>query len=194
MATFLDVSLFGFFSTIFTFILVWVVVYGIMEYRKILGEGKQGLHGLVALAVAVLVLASKFAINFVNFVTPWFLILALVVFFIIFVFRVFGVEMGDITQAGKNAHMWIIVFAIIILLFGFGAVFGQETLQKGTGENQTISNGDDGDGTDNGEESTDTGSYTENVYNTLFHPKVLGLVFLLAIGVIALVFLTTKDK
>jgi len=158
---------------------------------KAFGEGKQGLNGLVALSVAVLVLASKFAMQFVNFVVPWFLILAVVVFLIIFIFRIFGIGPESIQAAGKQATFWVITLAIIILLFGFGSVFGQTTLEGGTGSNSTTdSNVDDGDDGDAG--PTDTGSYTKNLYNTLFHPKVLGLLLMFFIGVIALVFLTGK--
>jgi len=205
MATFLDLSLFSFFGSVFTFILVWIIVYALLEKTKAFGEDKKGLNGIVAISIAVLVLASKFALGFVNFVVPWFLILVVVVFLILFVFRVFGVSEESFISAGKGkARMWVITIAVIILLFGLGSVFGQTALEKGTGTTSNT-NGDSsnvdsgnsvGDSSDSAVtlegESTDTPSFTTNLYNTLFHPKVLGLLFLLVVGILALVFLTER--
>ncbi|RJQ17241.1 hypothetical protein C4573_04280 [Candidatus Woesearchaeota archaeon] len=188
MASLLDLSLVSFFGSAFTFILIWVIVYALLEKTKALGADKKGLNGIIALAVAVLVLASKFALKFVNFIVPWFLIMALVIFLIIFVFKVFGIGDSSIMAAGTESRMWIITISVIILLFGFGAVFGQSALQQQGDTNTTQE-----DATVNEENpDTNTGNFNKNLYNTLFHPKVLGLIFLLIIGILALVFLTSK--
>ncbi len=198
MATLLDLSLFSFFGSVFTFILVWIIVYALLEKTKAFGAEKKGLNGMVAVSVAVLVLASKFALGFVNFIVPWFLILVVVVFLIIFVFRVFGAEDSSIMGAIPKARMWVITISVIILLFGFGSVFGQSALEQGLGNSTSTNNNGNSDvSTDNSVDvnegqSTDTGSFTTNLYNTLFHPKVLGLLFLLIVGILALVFLTER--
>lgn len=199
MARFLDLELFSFFGSVFTFILVWIIVFALLEKTKALGDEKKGLNGLVAIAVAVLVLASKFALGFINFIVPWFLILVVVVFLIIFVFRVFGIPDSEFIASGKKAKMWIITIAVIILLFGLGNVFGQSALEKGetsTTDSGTTSSGGSTESSDNDNgvsaESTDTGNFTKNLYNTLFHPKVLGFLFLLIIGILALLFLTER--
>lgn len=191
----MDLGLLSFFGSLFTFILVWIIVYALLEHTKALGEGKKGLNGLIGIAVAVLVLASKYALSFINFIVPWFLILAVAVFLIIFVFRIFGIGTESIIAGGKSATMWVIFFSVIILLFGFGSVFGQITLNKGDEGNQSTSTGDDTSADGSGDLDTgpvDTEDYTKNVYNTLFHPKILGLALIFLIGVIALVFLTSK--
>jgi hypothetical protein len=187
MATFLDVGLLSAFGTIFTFILVWIIVYGLLEYTKVFGDKKQGINGLVAFSSAMLVLASQYALKFVNFVVPWFMILAIAIFLILFVFRVFGIKEDSFVFAGKEARMWIIVLSIVILMFGFGSVFGQTTLNRGASTNNTIENGSTAV-----TNATNTGSFSANLYNTLFHPKVLGLLLIFIIGILALVFLTSK--
>ena len=54
MATFLDITGLQQFSTIFVFIFVWLVVYAILTYSKILGENKA-IHVIIGLVIALLV-------------------------------------------------------------------------------------------------------------------------------------------
>lgn len=198
MATFLDLGLVSTFGSIFIFLLVWVVVYGILGYVKVFGEGKNqtNLNAIIALASAALVLLSKNVLAFVSFVVPWYLVLAIVMFMIIFVFRVFGVGDKTVLSAVPDAKMWIIFLSIIILLFGFGAAFGQSSLNKGSTDDPDFGSGTvteaDNPSVNPDTERTDTSSFSTNVYNTLFHPKVLGLIMLLLVGILALVFLTSN--
>ena len=55
MATFLDIGLAQHFSVVFTILLVFVIVFAVLEKSKILG-GNKGLHSLIALSLAMLML------------------------------------------------------------------------------------------------------------------------------------------
>ena len=61
MATFLDIGLIENFGVIFVILLVFLILFGLLEYMKAFGEGRRGLHALIALVVALLFLVSKVA-------------------------------------------------------------------------------------------------------------------------------------
>ncbi len=194
MATFLDISILGNFISIFTFLLVFVIVYGMLELFKMFGDGHRGLHAIIALAVAFIVIFSKGVVAVIQTFTPWFVILILVIFFILFAVRMFGATDKDIRDeltSGTTITTWIIIFTVVILLFSLGAGFGQDSLTQGPGGKVTQSNttinatGDPG--------STATTNFNQNLYNTLFHPKVLGLILIMLLAIIAMLFLTGTD-
>jgi len=216
MATFLDLGVFSYFSVIFTFLLVYVIVFGTLEWGRPfgkLGDEKtaRGLHAIIALAVAAMAVMSPSIVRMINFTVPWFLIMALVAFFIIFVVKMFGGEKLDLHKAvtsSSRIYTWIIVFTIVILIFGFGHAFGSETLEKGQWETSPPGNEEAGgvtsqpsSGVDEFIETTGVGNadvsgsrvatsdFGTNVLNTLVHPKVLGLILIMVIGVFAIFFL-----
>ena len=195
MATFLEIGLLEHFGPLFVVLIIFLILFGLMEYIKAFGEGKRGLHAIIALMVALLFLASKAATTMVNFMVPWFMVLVIFVFFILFVVRMFGVGEGEMKDLIKdsNVYPWIIVFALLILIVGLSTVFGQGLLESGSGKTSTTTNYTDGTGIsnpDSGTTSTTTPSFATNALNTLRNPKVLGLIFVLVVAAFALLFLT----
>jgi hypothetical protein len=191
MATFLDISIIQNFSSLFTFILVFVIIYGLLQAVKPLGGERGGLHALLAVIIAFLVSISSGITTFIQTFTPWFTVLILIIFFILFAVKLFGVSDESITAAfhKKNAILvWIIIMTVVILLFSLGAGFGQKTLEEGQqgGTTTSVESG-------NITTPTDTGSFSQNLYNTLYHPKVLGLILIMLVVVIAMLFLTDAD-
>lgn len=192
MATFLDVSIISNFSAVFTFILVFVIIYGLMQSLNLLGQNRNGSHALIAVVVAFLVSMSPGVTTVLQTFTPWFTILIVIIFFILFAVRLFGVDTATITKTfmNKNSIMtWILILTAVIILFSLGAGFGQTSLEEGQkgGNTTSVVSG-------NTTVPTDTGSFNQNLYNTLYHPKVLGLVLIMLIVVIAMMFLTDADK
>ncbi|MGV8141105.1 MAG: hypothetical protein ACP5NW_01535 [Candidatus Woesearchaeota archaeon] len=192
MATFLDVSIVKSFSSIFTFILVFVIVYGLLEMFKALGDKKQSLHALIAVILGFMVALSPGVTVVLQTFTPWFTMLILVIFFILFAVKLFGVSNEQITGAfNKKSSIltWILILTAVIILFSLGSGFGQKTLEEGQYNGTTVS-------VSSGNETapTDTGSFSQNLYNTLYHPKVLGLILVMLIVVFTMLFLTDADK
>ena len=191
MATFLDVGILENFSIVFVFLLIFTVVYGLLEVIGMFGKDKKGLSALVALSVGILIIISKAAVVMINFITPWFIVLFLFIFFMIFAVRMFGVSETDTINIIKDSRVYpyLIVFGFLILIAGFSSAFGQSLLEQGTGV--------EGDGDtdvilpENIEGgSTKTTSFGSNVLNTLVHPKVLGFIALMLIALFTLIFLT----
>lgn len=191
MATFLDVGILENFSIVFVFLLIFTIVYGLLEVIGIFGKDKKGLSALVALSVGILIIISKAAVVMINFMTPWFIVLFLFIFFMIFAVRMFGVSETDTMNIIKDSRVYpyLVVFGFLILIAGFSSAFGQSLLETGTGvegdgDTDVILPGDIEGG------STKTTSFGSNVLNTLVHPKVLGFIALMLIALFTLIFLT----
>lgn len=190
MATFLDISIIQNFSSVFTFILVFVILYGLMETVKLFGD-KRGSHAMIAVIVALLVSMSSGVTSVIQTFTPWFTMLIIVIFFILFAVRMFGVSTETITGAfmKKDAILtWILILTAVILLFSLGSGFGQKALEQGQTNGTTVSVS-----TGNVTEPTNTNDFSQNLYNTLYHPKVLGLILIMLVVVLAMLFLTAVD-
>ncbi|MBU1201153.1 MAG: hypothetical protein KJ583_01685 [Nanoarchaeota archaeon] len=192
MATFLDIGIVENFSIVFVFILIFTIIYALLEYSKPFGSANKGLHGLIAIAISFLLVISKAAVLMINFMTSWFVVLFLFIVFSLFAIRIFGVSESDTVALIKNTQLYpyLIVLIVIIGIAGIASVYGQSLLEKGTGV--TPKNVTDGDlipsNIDGG--STKTTSFGENVLNTLVHPKVLGFIAIMVLGTLTLAFLT----
>ena len=212
MVTFLDIGLLGAISTIFIMILVFVIMYGFLSWRKFFGEGNQGLHALIAFAFAILSVMSRGFSTLIAYITPWFFTLIFIGFFILFILMMFGLKEKDLV-AGTTPQLrtWVIILVVVVMLFGLGAAFGQTTLEAGTGLNENVVTPQEpitgepgyvyyGDDYKYYEETTpktqprpDSDDFADNVMATLFHPKVLGLIVIMLIGAFAM-FLLTKGN
>jgi hypothetical protein len=198
MVEFLDTSILGYFSIIFTFLLVFVILYGLLSLTRPFGEGKNGLYAIVAFAFAILSISSRSILNLITFVTPWFFMLIFISFFVLFVLMIFGLK-ADQVKAGLSSELrtWVIILTVVILIFGIGATFGQQTLEEGrsntgenTGQTDPVVSPDPGPDRDT---STATDDFTTNVMNALFNPQVLGLIVVMLVGAFAM-FLLTKTQ
>ena len=178
MATFLDVSLIKGFSFIFPFLLVWSVVYAILEHRQVFGSRKE-LHAIIAFVSAMLVAITQPAVEIISIMTPWFIILLIVLMLMILFFKFLGVKDEDITAVVRNPDnsvitWWFIIVSLIIFAAAVGKVFFGAALPTGeqiTGTTEIATTA-----------SGFTGAGEEAFLKTLFHPKVLGLIFIFVIA------------
>ncbi len=187
MTEFLDTGVLSYFSIVFTFLLVFVILYGLLSLTRPFGEGKNGLYSIIAFAIAILSISSRSILSLITFITPWFFMLIFIGFFILLVLMIFGLKAEQI-KAGMSSELrtWVIILTVVILIFGIGATFGQQTLEEGRPNNgqNDIEPGDE-------ERSTATDDFTTNVMNAVFNPQVLGLIVVMLVGAFAM-FLLTK--
>jgi peptidoglycan/LPS O-acetylase OafA/YrhL len=112
-------------NTLFTegvlpFLLVFVLVFAILQKSKILGDGKKQIDALVALAIGLILVGSSGPRNFIVNMMPW-LAVALVVLLIFFL--VYGFAASDKTN-GLVIPDWVkntililaIIFVIVLVL------------------------------------------------------------------------------
>jgi len=189
MATLLDVSLLGNFTNIFVFLFVWLVVFGILELTHIFGSSKKGLNTMIAFIVALLVLLSKTATSIINFLISPFIVVAIALFFIFFLVKMFGVSDNATSELIKSPAVYvpILVVAALIIIFAITNSFGQKILE------QEPLTDEDGNSTTT-VSSTETGGFQDNLYDTFFNKKVLGLIVVLLVAVFAIAFLARTPK
>lgn len=203
MATLLDVGILEHFGSIFVVILLFAVVFGVLEATKPFGGDKKGLYAILALFVAAMFLTSVSATNMIKVMVPWFIVVVVFIFFSLLLFRMFGV--GDDTfkaVIGDTAlYPWVIIFAILVLFGALGSVFGQSFLEAGGGGSGPVMDGNysadasggaypGGAGYPMTTTSTTTSNFGVNLMNTLRHPKILGMIFILLTGAFLAIFLT----
>ncbi|MFC1648587.1 hypothetical protein ACFL1B_03960 [Nanoarchaeota archaeon] len=141
MATFLDATILRGFGVVFTFLLVWVVVFGILEMSGF-GKERKGLAAIIALALAILVLLTPQSRLFIEILVPWITVFAIAVFFLLFVFMAFGVgaDTFKVWAESGAVKVWVYAICIVIALIALGGAFGQPLLDEGeqlrTGEYQ----------------------------------------------------------
>lgn len=198
MATLFDIGLLENFSPIFTFLFIFVAVFGILEVVKIFGEGNKNLNAIIALCIAVFITFADKPRIIIQGMIPWFVLMFIFGMFLIismrFTFGSGGDEMLLSMLGGKpGAGWWIGGVSIAILVILLGSVIGPE-VTPGV-ENSTIVTSEGSTtsiGTTAG--STATGDWKSNVLNTIYHPKVLGAVMLLFIALFAIKLISTVPK
>ncbi len=178
----IDLSLLVSLKRIFPFILVWVVVYALLEWREIFGKDKKGLRSVVAFVIAMIFLISSDASLVVEYMTPWFVIILIFVLLMLMIFKMFGAsdeKIKEVIQGDRTVIYWIIFISFIVFFAALGKVFfttalpGGEDLREGIGaDDSTVS--DAGEGA---------------FWQTLFHPKILGTIFILLLAALAIKFL-----
>jgi hypothetical protein len=194
MATFLDIGIMEHFTSVFVVLIVFLIVFGLLEVVKAFGEGKRGLNAILALVVALLFIVSRGATTMVKTMVPWFIIAAIFIFFFMFLLRMFGLGDSDFKSliGDSNVYPWLIIIAVIILFTSLSTVFGQSLLEKGGSGNGGATGGNysaEGSTLDS-VGSTTTSSFSTNMLNTIRNPKVLGMLFVFLVGAFALLFLT----
>ncbi len=182
MATVLDLGLLEYFNVVFSFILVWTLVFALLQKTKVLGE-KVGLNGLIAVAVAFLVSLSDNVVEMIRFMIPWFAIAIIFFVLLILIFMVFGAGEKDIFEYIKRDRSvgWVIIGVVLVIVgASFSNVFGQELLSQAA----------EGGATEVTAGGVATGSFEQNIYATLFHPKVLGMIILFVVAIFTIALLS----
>ena len=187
MVTFLETGLLNYFSIVFPALLVFVLVFALLQKIKILGESKS-INALVAIALGFIVLLSESVLSLINFAAPWFVIFFIFMVLLLVVFKLMGASDENIASVIRNDKIvqWaIIAISLIIVASALGNVYGQRLLPLTAEDNVTAV--EDGEAA-----GVATTSYRTNVAAVFFHPKMLGLVFLLLVAVFTIALITKE--
>ncbi len=170
MATFLDVSGLEYFSTFFVFIFVWLAVYAILVYTKVFGSNKA-ISILIGLVIGLFVLLSPTASGVIQYIAPWFAVIFIFIMLISVTSQMFGATGFEAYASLK----WVVLIVIVVTIV-VGALSYVRERTVIPGENATS------------EEDIDYSKTT----NFFFHPKILGMIFVLAIAVFTIALLSGK--
>ena len=165
MATFLDVTGLEHFSSIFVFLFVWLVVYAVLLWTKVLGVNKF-ISTLVGLLLAIFVLISPVATSVIASTAPF---LAVVFLFVVLI-SVASKMLGGDAEAFPALKGIFMVFIVIIIIIG-AAVKVREQINVPSETQKDLS----------------------KTVNLIFHPKFLGTVLILAIAVFTIALLASRS-
>lgn len=164
MATFLDVTGLEHFSSIFVFLFVWLVVYAVLIWTKVLGENKF-VHALIGLLLGIFVLLSPIATSIIADVAPY---LAVVFLFIVLI-SVAAHMLGGNIEAFPALKGVLLVFIVIIVVVAAGVKIREQVNVP-----------------------SETQTDLSKTVNLIFHPTFLGTVLILAIAVFTIALLASK--
>lgn len=178
MATPLDLGLLQVVDFIFPFLLVWAFVFAMLQKTKIIGDALV-VNALIATVIGFTVLLSRTVVDLINFMIPWFAIAIIFFILLLLLFMIMGYK--EVNAYSDPGVRWVLIAVGILIAFAaFGKVLGQSLLEQAgeTGEVPV------------GEESAASASFQQNIYATVFHPKVLGLLIVFAIAVFTVALLS----
>ncbi|MCK4669593.1 MAG: hypothetical protein KAT43_00195 [Nanoarchaeota archaeon] len=208
MATFLDIGLLQFASPIFIFLLVFLIVYALLDKFKLISDD-QGVNAIIAFAVACLTLLSKQVTAILFYVSPWFVVMFIFILFGMMAFRFSGVPETAITEYMSKmslVHYLILVSIILIIFAAIGTLFGPSLIpQAGAGATTTAPAVTEAPTLGPGVTPADTigipadaqAAYQQEVQKVLFHPKILGLgafALIITIAIRALIYKKPEKK
>lgn len=190
MATIMDISLLKSFSGIFPFLFIFAIVYGLLSYKKIFGENK-GLHAIIAVVLAFMTLLSSTVVETINRSAPWFVLLLIFIVFLLLGFMILGTGESDIAALVKTSeygfiNWWILFLVLAIVLGSLSQVMSEKGGYPPYGEG----------GNETGTAITADGELPQQqsaFWETLFHPKVLGLIAIMLIAFFTVSKLTTNE-
>ncbi len=187
MATPLDIGLLKNFQIVFPFLFVFAVVYGLLSYTKFLGDNKA-VHSMIAVVLAIMTLFSEVVVQTINTAAPWFVLLIVFMVFLMLGFMILGVREADFLGVLRDREYqfviwWIIALIIVIVVGSMSHTISERKggyPPYGPGENATL------------EEGEDALTQESDFWETLFHPKILGMFVLLLIAFFTVSKLTQK--
>ena len=187
----------GLFLPFFMVIFVWVITYALLEKTQLLGD-KKGWNSIISLVIGLSVLAVPDVSRLIAIILPWFFFL-----FLFFILIALGYSLvsgkkdtaalEDIskTLGGPTGVTWVfLVIGGIILALAAGNLYGDQFLKYTTPtDNSTVvSNGNAAN------LNPASNSYKENLYATLFHPAIVGMMAFLIIATLAIILLSSPLK
>lgn len=185
MATILDLGALKAFDKLFTFILVTIIIYAFLSKTEYFKDERRVFAAIIALVVGVLTLTSGIAIQTVNLMAPWFVLLIIFAMFMMLAFMMFGFSLDDIKKFVESGNFgvgnWIMWLVVII---GIGSLVYVWDQQAGFGAMTQSGNVT--------AEQAKTQDY--GFWQTLFHPKILGMALVLLVAFFTIKFLSEAPK
>jgi len=114
----IDLSPVSYFLPIFSFVLVFVVIFAILKKTEILGDNNFSM-AMVALVISLIFISFSDVRSYIEAVSPWFVVLLVAMFFLLFLGGFMLVK--DITKIARPATAWVFagLLAFIFLVVGY---------------------------------------------------------------------------
>lgn len=149
-------------TPIIVFLFVFAGLYALLMKVKFFGD-KSGFNLVVAFAVSMLFFIMPEAQRVLVIFTPWMVLMVILLLFIFLFFMFLGVKGETVMEFAQDGGFifWMVLIIVIIFLISLTQVFGPFLMV-----NQQP-------------------GFWNSVKRTIFHPKTLGALFLLAVAAYA---------
>ena len=166
MATFLDVTGLAHFTNIFVFLFVWVVVYGVLLWTRLLGDNKF-VSALIGLLFGLLVLVSSSSTKIIADVAPFLGAVFVITFMLNIASRMFGADV----EAFPAVKGLLIIFIVFVIVIG-AAVTLKDKESKASSEEK---------------------SNPSRAVSIIFNPTFLGTILIFSIAVFTIALLAVRS-
>ena len=112
-----DLTGLSFFNPIFTFVLLFVIVFAILQKTKILGES-NAIQAIVSIVLSLIFVSVTDVRGYVESVIPGFAVLVVALFFVLFL-AAFGLGKADAIAKPWLIWMFIAILAVVFIYEGF---------------------------------------------------------------------------
>ena len=170
MATILQTQLLTFLTPMFVFLLVFVVLYALLQKYAFFG-GVKGFDAVIAFAVSMLVLLMPETTQVITLFTPWVVLLGFLTLVIFVFFMFLGVSGETMASVAKEGTFITTVVVLILVLF---LVALSQTIGPILLTNQEA-------------------GFWNATKRVIFHPRMLGALFILVVSAYAVKFIATNQ-
>ncbi|MCX6748128.1 MAG: hypothetical protein NT076_00840 [Candidatus Pacearchaeota archaeon] len=107
----MDISGLSFFMPLFGFLLVFTIMLALLLKTKLLGENKF-VNIVISFIIAIIFATMTNVREYVQNVTPWFVVLVIALFFILIIVGLYTPKVADVVKPG---FVWIFIIALILV-------------------------------------------------------------------------------
>jgi len=169
MASVFDFGLLKEFSDIFSWVLIFAVLFGILEVTNPFKS--RGINALVAISITVLLGTTSGTTAVITSLLPWFVVTGFFMVFLFVLLNFIGVPLQETVFSGGAGMWWVLIpllIGLIIALIGSGQFSKSE-------EGGDITPG-------------------QSILNIITEPKVLGFILILVIASITVALMAGVPK
>ncbi len=190
MATFLDVGFLERFMPIFVLILVFAIIYALLNLTNAVGDNKN-IQAIVSIIIAILAIISKKITLWFSLFFPWMVLFLVFMVFLIAAFRMFG---GTEIKfpIPKQTWGWIIfIVLMVIIISSLVPIMGPQALTYTEGDTSvTVQKNTTEAAPVRGESDT----VEQRTGSAIFHPTMLGFILVILVAAIGIGSLTAVPK
>lgn len=170
-----------------------VFLYAVLSRFDVFKE-KPAFSAIVAFVLSIMAMLSPILVRTINLMAPWLVLFIILIVILLLVYQTTGVEKSVITgvitgdKIGET-FSWVILIVVVLIFVGslttaISEQEGFQQLQAGgkispAGQAPSIAPND-------ASKLVEPGSEREDFFKTIFHPKVLGIIVIMLIGVFAI--------
>lgn len=117
----------GFVDVVLPFLLIFAVIYAVLQKTHILGEGKKNLNAVLAVVISLLTVFPHVTGRYPRDADPILILnnaipqVSLIIVAVVFLLILIGVFGQDKVFLGASAPGWVLFFSLIAIIWIFGA-------------------------------------------------------------------------